>query len=85
MRFFLPSVPIFSQNDSSFSSLRAATGGRGDFGLGDAIFVFLLITAKPVFQTMNYLTTGRQSICLYVYSSAYQTVPDKPTSKIWVL
>jgi hypothetical protein len=56
MRFFLPSVPIFSQNDSSFSSLRVATGGRGDLGLGDAMFVFLLTTARPVFQTMNYLT-----------------------------
>jgi hypothetical protein len=53
MRFFLPKVPIFSQNDSSFSSLRAATGGRGDFGLGDAMLVFFLTTARPVLQTMN--------------------------------
>jgi hypothetical protein len=53
MRFFLPSVPIFSQNDSSFSSLRAATGGRGDLGLGDAMLAFFLTTARPVFQTMN--------------------------------
>jgi hypothetical protein len=53
MRFFLPKVPIFSQNDSSFSSLRAATGGRGDLGLGDAMLVFFLPTARPVFQMMN--------------------------------
>jgi hypothetical protein len=56
MRFFLPSVPIFSQNDSSFSSLRAATGGRGDFGLGDAMLLFFLTTAKPVFGMKNYNT-----------------------------
>ena len=55
IRFFLPSVPIFSQNDSSFSSLRAATGGRGDFGLGDAILVLLLTAARPVWRITNHV------------------------------
>lgn len=36
--FFLPRVPILSQKLSSLSSFLGVTGGRGDFGRGDAMF-----------------------------------------------
>lgn len=45
IRFFRPSVPILSQNVSSFSSFRAVIVGRGDLGLGEAMLMLLGLTA----------------------------------------
>lgn len=58
--FFRPSVPIFSQNDSSFSSLRRNPGERGDLGLTvEAIVIRQYITIDTQ-QCLN-------SILGYVY------------------
>lgn len=68
MRFFLPSVPIFSQNDSSFSSfLTEETGGFGDFGLGDAIVVF----PSPGGREMRYLTVCQSIKLVPALSSSF--------------
>lgn len=45
MRFFLPSVPIFSQKLSSFSGVLAEFICRGDFGRGEVDAIFFYLTA----------------------------------------